>query len=144
MKYQAILLLTFIASVGFSQNTDVPRLKKGRWVADLQLTDSDVLSFEMEIEKTKNSYQFYVVNGEEMIKMQEPTVINDSIHLHFPYFNSELVFAVNDKKNIKGYWQNFNKTNYTIDFDAQRSKKTARFGETKKKPESVCSRCLKG
>jgi len=133
MKYQAILLLTFIASFGFSQSTELPRLKNGRWVGGLQLTDTDVLHFEMEVVKSKDSYQFYVVNGDEMIEMQTPEIINDSIHLRFPYFNSELVFAADSKKNIIGYWQNFNKTNYTIDFKAERSRKTARFGTHAKK-----------
>lgn len=137
MKYQAILLLTFITSFGFAQNNEIPRLKKGRWVAGLQLNDKDILPFEMEIEATENGYQFYVVNGDEMIKMQTPQVTNDSVHIRFPYFNSELVFITDGKKSIHGYWQNFNKTNYTIPFEAERSKKKARFAETKKKPESL-------
>lgn len=137
MKYQAILLLTFITYFGFAQNNEIPRLKKGRWVAGLQLNEKDVLPFEMEIEKTKNGYQFYVVNGDEMIEMQTPEIKSDSIHVRFPYFNSELVFIADGKKEIKGYWQNFNKKNYTIPFQAKRSKKNARFSETKKKPESL-------
>ncbi len=137
MKYLAILLLTFIASFGFAQNNEIPRLKKGRWVAGLQLNEKDVLPFEMEIEKTENGYQFYVVNGDEMIEMQAPEVKNDSVHVRFPYFNSELVFVTDGKKDIHGYWQNFNKNNYTIPFVASRSKKNARFAETKKKPESL-------
>lgn len=137
MKFLAILLLTFVYSFGIAQNTSLPKLKKGRWVAALQLNENDVLPFEMEIEKIEDSYQLYVVNGEEMIQMQLPELKNDSLHVRFPYFNSELVFAANDKKSISGYWQNFNKKNYTIPFTAESSKKNARFSEVKKKPEML-------
>lgn len=137
MKYQAILLLTFIASFGFSQSKDLPKLKKGRWVAGLQLNDKDVLPFEMEIEATGTTYQFYVVNGDEKIKMQAPKLQNDSLHLRFPYFNSELIFAVSNKKTITGYWQNFDKSNYTIPFQASYSKKGARFTASNKKVPQI-------
>mgnify|MGYP000111696861 CR=1 FL=1 len=137
MKYQAILLLTFLTSFGFAQETTLPKLKKGRWVAGLQLNEKDVLPFEMEVEKIDGSYQFYVVNGDEMIKMQSPELKNDSLYVHFPYFNSVLVFAADSKKAISGYWQNFNKKNYTIPFSAERSKKNARFSETKKKVDML-------
>lgn len=137
MKYQAILLLTFLTSIGFAQETTLPKLKKGRWVAGLQLNDKNVLPFEMEVQKVDGGYQFYVVNGDEMIEMQSPKVENDSIHLRFPYFNSELVFVADGKKAINGYWQNFNKKNYTIPFTAERSKKNARFSETKKKADML-------
>jgi thiol-disulfide isomerase/thioredoxin len=137
MKYQAILLLTFITSFGFAQETILPKLKNGRWVADLQLNDQDVLPFEMEVQKVDGSYQFFVINGEEIIEMQQPKVVNDSIHLRFPYFNSELVFVANGKKAIHGYWQNFNKKDYTIPFSAERSKKNARFSQTKKKADML-------
>jgi len=137
MKHTAILLLTLLPAFGFAQNNTVPRLKKGRWIASLQLNEKNQLPFEMEIEQTDKGYQFYVVNGDEMIQMQTPKMDNDSVHIHFPFFNSELVFAVDGKKKINGYWQNHLKTNYTIPFQAQPSKKASRFSETKKKSESL-------
>ncbi len=137
MKYQAILLLTFVTTFGFAQETAFPKLKKGRWVAGLRLNEKDVLPFEMEVQKIDDSYEFYVVNGDEMIKMQSPELKNDSLHVRFPYFNSVLVFAADGKKDIKGYWQNFNKKNYTIPFAAKRSKKNSRFSETKKKADML-------
>ena len=85
MKYQAILLLTFLTSIGFAQETTLPKLKKERWVAGLQLNDKNVLPFEMEVQKVDGGYQFYVVNGDEMIEMQSPKVENDSIHLRLSH-----------------------------------------------------------
>ena len=137
MKYLAILLLTFIASFGFSQSKDLPKLKKGRWVAGLQLNDQDVLPFEMVVEVVDNAYHIYVVNGEENIKMQTPKLQNDSLHLRFPYFNSELIFSVSNRKTLKGYWQNFDKSHYTIPFQATFSKKGARFEESNKKVSKI-------
>ena len=120
-----------------SQQSNNVKLKKGRWVASLQLNEKNVLPFELEIKKEGEKVSLAVINGDEIIELDDTKVINDSIHIRFPYFNSELVFSIMSKKSIKGYWQNFNKgNNYTIDFTAKKSKKE-RFVSTKKSKEPI-------
>lgn len=123
MKLSAILLSTFVAYTSFAQQNTSLRLKKGHWIASLQLNDQDVLPFEMELKKKGKTVEISVVNGDEMIVLEDAVFKNDSAHVRFPYFNSELVFAVDSKKSISGYWQNFNKgDHYTIPFSAQKSR----------------------
>lgn len=137
MKVAFILFFLILSSSSISQNAGRFRLKKGTWVAELKLNDNDVLPFNMLVKKNGKSFDFSVVNGEEIIPLDSSTVINDSIHLVFPYFNSELVFHIDTKKSISGYWQNFNKEDkYKIAFTSQR-KKTTRFSNAKKKTDEV-------
>ena len=67
------------------------------------------------------------MNGEEEIELASPSVVNDSVYVPFSVFNSELIFSVKNKKNIEGWWYNYNKgKNYRIAFRAFK-KKTNRF-----------------
>ncbi len=133
MKYLVIVFSLLAAKNVLTQTTENLRLKKGRWIAALNLNSHDVLPFEIQIEKKGAEMQISVMNGKEQIILEPATIINDSVHVRFPYFNSELVFTVKNKKHIEGYWQNFNKgLNYTIDFSAYKSKES-RFTSAKTK-----------
>lgn len=137
MKFVFIILSITLASQAFSQSNKRLRLKKGKWIAELQLNEIDVLPFDLLVEKKGKDYKFCVINGDERIPLDSTRVINDSIHLMFPFFNSELVFHVETKKSLSGYWQNFNKgDNYRIPFTSQR-KKSSRFANVDKKSEAI-------
>lgn len=138
MKSLVILFSLLLTSIASAQTKEQIRLKKGRWVANLQLSEKDVLPFELEVKKLGKSVEISVINGDEIIKLDAPKVKNDSVHIRFPYFNSELVFHINSKKSIDGYWQNFNKgDHYTIDFSAEFNKKDPRFEEPKNINETI-------
>ena len=127
-----------MAAISFSQGKNAIKVKKGKWIAELQLTDSDVLPFDLMVKKEGKSYSFCVVNGDEHIQMDSAYIENDSVHLKFPYFNSVLVFNIDSKKSLTGYWQNFIKgDNYKIPFSAKRSKKASRFMNVEKKDEGM-------
>ena len=138
MKFLVILFSLLLTAAATAQTNEQIRLKKGRWVATLQLNEKDQLPFELEFTKQGKSVEISVINGDESIKLDVPKVKNDSVYVRFPYFNSELVFHINSKKSITGYWQNFNKgDNYTIDFLANFSKKGTRFEEPGSLNESI-------
>ena len=138
MKFLVILFSLLLTAAATAQTNEQIRLKKGRWVATLQLNEKDQLPFELEFTKQGKSVEISVINGDESIKLDVPKVKNDSVYVRFPYFNSELVFHINSKKSITGYWQNFNKgDNYTIDFSGNFSKKGTRFEEPGSLNESI-------
>jgi thiol-disulfide isomerase/thioredoxin len=121
------LIFLFFSTFTIAQNLDGLKLKKGIWHSELQLTESDLLPFELIVSKTKGDYQFSIMNGEEKIELASPRIVNDSVYIPFSVFNSELVFAVKDKKNIEGWWYNYNKgKDYRIAFAAF-TKKSNRF-----------------
>lgn len=137
MRLIPLLIFLVFSNFSHSQNGQIDKIKRGKWIAELNLNDQDDLPFYMIIEKKKKLYSFSVVNGDEHIQLEGPILLNDSLHVRFPYFNSELVFAIDNKKAITGYWQNFNKgDNYTIPFSAQR-KKSYQFSMASKKTTSV-------
>ncbi len=125
--YRFALIFLFFSSFTIAQNLDGLKLKKGKWHSELKLIESDILPFELVVSKTKGDYQFSVMNGEEEIELASPRVVNDSVYVPFSVFNSELIFLVKNKKNIEGWWYNYNKgKNYRIAFRAFK-KKTNRF-----------------
>lgn len=136
MKYLVILFSLLVVETVVSQTTEKIQIKKGRWLAALHLNEHDILPFELSVEKVKSGVQFVVLNGEERIILEAPTFVNDSIHLRFPFFNSELVFKLDSKKNLSGHWQNFNKGNYIIPLTAEKSKES-RFMEASSKEVSA-------
>lgn len=130
-----ILFLVAILSSSFivhSQTNKSLKLKKGNWIGELKLSKNDVLPFDIVIEKSKENYVFSIENGEEMIQLSDPIQKGDSLYVHFPYFNSELIFTTKSSKELSGFWVNYNKKNYRIPFSAKKSKST-RFDVADKK-----------
>lgn len=117
LSFGWVILLTLAFSANAGKN---PQLKTGDWTGRLQLNSSAYLPFKFSIEKKTKScdittYTFSILNGEEKITLENIKLINDSINIDFPTFNSKLVLKANGKKNLVGYWQNFNKgVNYKI------------------------------
>lgn len=112
----SILFFTTFYS-GFAQN--IGKIKPGNWLGELQLSTNEKLPFGLEIKKNKSYYSFTVLNADERILLTASSVVNDSIHVQFPLFNSELVFKVHSKKDLQGYWINHNKVNYRVPFKAK-------------------------
>jgi thiol-disulfide isomerase/thioredoxin len=137
MNLLRILLLLLLTPFCFSQNQELPSLKKGRWIGRLQLNQEDDLFFEMHIGKENKNYVFTVINGSEEIAMAPPKVTGDSLTVSFPYFNSALIFSVDSRKLLKGYWKNYDKVNYTIPFSATASRKNNRFPTQTKKSTTL-------
>jgi thiol-disulfide isomerase/thioredoxin len=122
--FKPFLILIILCSTAYTANSQsTKKIKKGKWIGELQLSDSDVLPFELLIEKRKGSYSYAVINGDEKIRLQEQQTSGDSLRLSFPYFNSEIVFDITSKKTIRGLWYNHNKKNYCIPFQAKRDKR---------------------
>lgn len=112
-KYLLQGCVLFISISLFGQTGKLPKLKTGSWTARLQLTEKETLPFQLVVDKTNQVYEYIVVNGSEQIKL-DPDYKKDTIILSFPSFNSRLVLK-KGKKEMSGYWQNFNKgNNYKI------------------------------
>lgn len=128
MKLFISFLFILFTVVGFTQKNKKINIKSGSWVSELKLNNKDILPFNLTITK---DFSFIIKNGEEQIKLDHPVLISDSVIVRFPYFNSELVFKVVNKKELNGYWVNYNKgKDYKIPFHSTRKNDT-RFSQTK-------------
>ncbi|EAR00370.1 TlpA family protein disulfide reductase [Maribacter sp. HTCC2170] len=62
-------------------------LKEGIWLAELAVQDNEVLPFNFELKKSDEGHMFAeVFNAEEVIKVEEITINNDSIVIRTPVF----------------------------------------------------------
>lgn len=119
--------------MAFTQKS--PSLKTGQWIGKLHITEQETLPFNLELNQQNNVYSAKIFNGEETIEIEKVTLTNDTFHISFPIFNTELVFKANGKKKIEGSWINHNKANYLVNFSGTYSKGN-RFPKEKKKEKN--------
>ncbi len=128
MKPLIFILLLLCSAVSFAQKKTRLTLRKGDWAAQLQLNNSDVLPFQMEIRKSEGAFTLNVKNGAEIITLDDLVFEGDSVRVRFPFFHSELIFTSLSKKSLEGYWVNYNKgDNYTIPLLAKKERNSTRF-----------------
>lgn len=124
-KMKLILTFSFIVlTTTMAFSSIIPPLKKGRWVGKLELNNETNLNFEINVGNGFYPFSFTLKNGEELVPMNEPVRIGDSISIAFSNFNSEFKFKAHNKKKISGRWINHLKTDYSIPFQAELSKET--------------------
>jgi thiol-disulfide isomerase/thioredoxin len=118
-RFSAFLLFVLIhlCSICYAQKL---KLKTGSYTAYLELSSTHKLPVHLSIEKKKKKTILLLHNDQERIELTVTKVIGDTFVLPFPDFDSELRIIVNNKKNIRGNWYNYNKKgNYSIPFYAQ-------------------------
>jgi thiol-disulfide isomerase/thioredoxin len=82
-------------------------MKTGMWQGELAMNDRLSIPFQLKVEK--DGKRIYVVNDLEEILMVSRTK-KDSIYLHFPIQDAEVIFQVDENgQTARGYWINYNK-----------------------------------
>lgn len=86
MKNYSLLLFIFIF-MGCGPKDSVKQPNTGMWQAKLKVKDNNTLPFNFELYETDNQQlQLKVLNGEEIITVDEITINNDSILIKAPVF----------------------------------------------------------
>lgn len=106
MKLVVTFSFILCSLISYSQKNKKFKIKAGNWISELKLNDKDILPFNLII---NSDLTFTVLNADEQIQLEKPIFKNDSVYLKFPYFNSELVFKIVNKKELNGYWVNYYK-----------------------------------
>lgn len=66
-------------------------LSEGVWLAELTVMDNEVLPFNFQLNKNQyGDYELELYNADEIIPVDEITIENDSIRIHFPVFEGYL------------------------------------------------------
>ncbi|MNU75718.1 Sporulation thiol-disulfide oxidoreductase A precursor [compost metagenome] len=118
MKLQLAFLLLHSFSATFSYSQKIS-LTPGSYSAYLQLNETTQLPVHLTVEKKQKRILLVVNNAEERIELTNGINKGDTIILPFPSFDSELRFITHKKKEIRGFWFNYNKgANYKIPFFA--------------------------
>jgi len=117
-----ILLFLSIIIAGCSSKKNEAYLLPGKWKGELslsQLNKSIKLPFRFDlIEFSSDGAALEIINGEEKIKVDNIKVINDSIFIHLPFYDSEIKAQIGGNS-LKGRWYNYARgADYNIPFVA--------------------------
>lgn len=116
-----ILCLVVACSETNKQSNDEKKtvqLNDGIWRASLQITETEVLPFNFMLERKDSGYTMEIMNATERIKVEDITIVGDSIHIALPYYNSAFIGQCLPTK-IIGHWYNYAKdSDYKIEFYA--------------------------
>ena len=120
--FHSTFALLISSTTLFSQQ--IP-LKAGRYDAHLQLNQATVLPVRMTVETSGKQKVLVIHNAEERIELRAKKQDGDTLVIPFPNFDSELRVVTSRKRQLKGFWINYNKANnYRIPFDATLLKET--------------------
>jgi thiol-disulfide isomerase/thioredoxin len=111
----ALLIFLLIKTTLYAQQP----ISTGAWRGVLKLNDSTELPFNFEIQQLENRYSMIISNAKEHISVTDITVVNDSVFINLPVFNSE--FRLKNKSNLlTGVWINRSRptSTYSIPFSA--------------------------
>ncbi|WP_324026916.1 TlpA disulfide reductase family protein [Maribacter sp. BPC-D8] len=91
MRYSIAVLSVLMLLVGCKQNTPKVNLSEGIWLVELDVMDSQVLPFNLKVNKKDDgSYAMQIFNAEEVIDVDEIEIKGDSIIMQTPVFEGYL------------------------------------------------------
>ena len=118
MNRLLLLFLTFFCTASFASTQKIV-LISGEYHAFLQLNQTTQLPIHLTVEKRNNASTLIIHNATEKIELINKSKKGDTTILAFPNFDSELRIVVYKKKELRGFWWNYNKgTSYKIPFFA--------------------------
>ncbi|MGM0588491.1 MAG: peroxiredoxin family protein [Bacteroidota bacterium] len=101
-SFTAVLLILLTATFGFMGCSTSPQFE-GTY-RGLMPTDGGNIAFPLIIEPASDGYQAYVINGIDTVRFTDVWVEQDSIHLRFDYFDSEIVATKQANGDLSGEW----------------------------------------
>jgi len=124
MRYTKLLIALFVMalySCDEKQNEkEIIDPISGWWKAELTIDSSGLsLPFFLNISKNDNRWFAEVINGDERILHKDVSLVNDTLRIQSPVFNSEII-AVIDQNNMTGSFRDYSRGNdYSIPFSAK-------------------------
>jgi peroxiredoxin len=79
-------------------------LKNGTWRATLLREDGNEIVFNLDVDQKKGKTVFYIVNGEEKMKVDDIHFRKDSLFIDMPVFESSFKLKVLSQDSIAGTW----------------------------------------
>jgi peroxiredoxin len=105
MKGALLVISVSLITSGLLGWTDKkPLLKNGVWKAELQRTDGRHIVFNFETKDSAGKKVLYVINGEERLLVDSIAVLNDSVLIHMPFFDSHFRARLDEGGNLEGVW----------------------------------------
>jgi peroxiredoxin len=128
IKFSLVLvLIVHITSIAFGQKINIT---SGKWRGCLIRNDEISIPFIFEIESNQSGIVMNIINAEDTIRVNNFSVIGDSVLITLPFFDAEFMVKISDTK-MQGRWtRHLPKGNTSMPFEA--SIKQTRFDESHK------------
>jgi thiol-disulfide isomerase/thioredoxin len=94
------LLLLFFTSCRFSGPA---KLQNGIWRATLKTATGKFIPFNFEVKDSLGSPRLAIINGAEYFKVPDVKIVDDSVFIHMPLFDSEFKAKLADGV-LTGHW----------------------------------------
>lgn len=105
---------------GENPTAETEKLKVGTWRLTMDLGGGQTLPFNIQVLENEDNYSVEVINHTEQIRVNDVSIVNDSLFIRMPFFNSEFVAKIESNSLISGKWYNFSKgVDYFIPFQAK-------------------------
>jgi len=128
LKYSlALVLFLHLATVSFGQKINI---SAGKWRGCLIRKDEITIPFVFDIETKKSGIVMNIINAEDTIRVNDFSLIGDSVLITLPFFDAEFMVKASTTK-MQGRWtRHLPKGNTSLPFEA--SIKQTRFDESHK------------
>jgi len=113
--FLSLLLITLLSCSSSIADTKLP--VNSNWLFQLDIDNDNVIPFNVEVKEPNN---LVFRNAEEKIEVTNVSYKQDSIFVVMPVFGSEFKGKI-EGDIITGNWYNYNKTDYSIPFEAKQT-----------------------
>ncbi|HEY5368185.1 MAG TPA: TlpA disulfide reductase family protein [Hanamia sp.] len=79
-------------------------LKNGYWRATIQRPDGQQIVFNFETKDSLGKKIIYVINGKEHLLVDSIKIVDDSVFIQMPFFESDFRARIMDNGNLEGTW----------------------------------------
>lgn len=133
---QTVLVLTLLVGGLYLQAQQKNDLSAGQWRGELERTDGNNIVFNFEVSEKAGKPIIHIRNAAERLAVDDITIVQDSIFIKLPFFDSQFRAVFMDDNRIKGVWiKRLADRDLVMPFTAVNDgAKSYRFKTLKKKP----------
>ncbi|HUZ57258.1 MAG TPA: TlpA disulfide reductase family protein [Hanamia sp.] len=103
-KFKFIICFFIVALLSVSWKEGPVKLKNGYWRATIQRTDGHQIVFNFETKDSLGKKIIYVINGKDHLLVDSIKIVNDSVFIQMPFFESGFRAKITEKGNLEGTW----------------------------------------
>ena len=101
---QTVLVLTLLVGGLYLQAQQKNDLSAGQWRGELERTDGNNIVFNFEVSEKAGKPIIHIRNAAERLAVDDITIVQDSIFIKLPFFDSQFRAVFMDDNRIKGVW----------------------------------------
>jgi thiol-disulfide isomerase/thioredoxin len=101
---RTVWVLTLLIGGLYAQAQQKNNLTGGQWRGELERADGNNIIFNFEVNKKADKPVIYIRNAAERLAVDDITIVQDSVFIRLPFFDSQFRAVFIDDNQIKGVW----------------------------------------